>query len=137
MNKIFSFFAKLHINIYLFIGVGLSLVMLSNYAHPEVSLFLKEWGDFTITVYMAIIVIEKIAMYHFYGRGQTIRKEIRTSHYLFVFSELYFPQKINSGIDDYKKAAGYIYIAFRVVNLIMLGTVIGLLLFYWLRSTYA
>ena len=137
MNKIFSFLAKLNIIIYLFIGIGLSLVILSNHAHPEVSLFLMEWGDFAITLYMAIIVIEKIAMYNFYGRGQTIRKEIRTSQYLFVFSDLYFPKKINSGIDDYKKATGYIYVAFRVVNLIMLGTVIGLPLFYWLRSTYA
>jgi hypothetical protein len=137
MSKIFSFMAKLHFNIYFLIGISLSFAILYNHVYPEVSLFLKEWGCFIVTSYMAVIVIEKIAMYNFYGRGQTIRKEIRDSHYLFVFSDLYFPKKINSGINGYKKAAGYIYVTFRVFNLIMLGIVIGVPIFYWLISNYA
>jgi len=128
--------AKLHFIIYLLIGVSLSFAMLYNYGHLEVSLFLKEWVNFIVIFYMAIMVIEKIAMHNFYGRGQTIRKEIRTSSsHFFVFSDLYFPIKINSGINGYKKAAGYIYVTFRVFNLIMLGIVVGVPIFYWLINT--
>ena len=138
MNKVFSFFSRLHGYIYLLIGIVLSFPLVINYEHRELMLTLKEWKSILVTLSCVILAINHLSMHTFYGRSQVIRKEITTgSGRSFVFRDLYFPIKINSGINAYKKAMGYVYVIFRVLSSVMIGFVLGLAIFYWLKATYA
>lgn len=138
INRAFSFLAWLHGYIYLLGGAFLGCIFLVNFEHQELAPMLKEWKSFLLTLPYIVIALEKISMRIFYGRGQTIRKEIQTgmSHF-FVHRDLYFPIKINSGINGYKKAAGYVYVTFRIVFAVMVGFVLGFTILYQLKATYA
>ena len=136
MKKIFIFLAWLNGSIYLLIGVCLACIFLINNERRDIVPFLREWKTLIVVSYFTVVVIEKMSMNYFYGRGQTVCKEIQTSgNHFFVYSNLYFKIKINSEINDYKKTAGYIYLIFRVIGFLMNGFLIGVA-FYVIALTY-
>ncbi len=127
MKNIFIVLARLNGSIYLLIGACLACLLIINNERRDLVPFFREWNTLIVVSYYSVLVIEKISMQYFYGRGQTIRKEIHTSgNHFYVYSDLYFPIKINSGINDYKKAAGYVYLIFRIIGFVMMGFLIGM-----------